>query len=522
MGRALADLMRVEISDDRMSASIVVEAGGTPEPLDAPYAESLLSNRDIPPTRERSAIIRHLLERYALSPNETHRVQIASGISPVEGANARLEIEPGLDLKNRDETAVIANADGEEQGRVDHHGRSRLRGVVVGQVIGRVHPSRPGTDGMDVFGHVVRAKTPRSLPIVVEESVAVAPDGTLTARVAGVVELNERRLRISDTLVVQSDVDFSVGNIEFPGHIVVHRGMRDEFVLRGGGDVRIADLVEAADVQAGRDVVLETGMSARGKGQLRAGRDLRAKYLADAKVVVARDIHVTKDISNCDLRIGRHLRGKACTVMRGEAWVGLTCEIAHLGTDAHVATTIVLGKFEVLEEAARQALKLAPDVLAQHERSANALSTLQRATGRLTARQAEELTELQFQCTRDEGTLRQLERGVRTIAYQMAKFAKAELVVHGIIYPGVRVFLGGYCVEFYQPLRGPLRVALDEHGGPFAVDMSIEERHPLAKFARVRADQRFLDIEYEARNLGLSLHGHHPREGPHSSRTKAA
>lgn len=503
MTRALAELMRVEIADDRMSAMLVIEAGGEPGPLDAPYADSLITSCDIPLTRERSALARQLLERYAAEPTRAHRLQIATGMEPVHGEGTRLELLPEFDPSHPTATPASTDAPGQ---RVDHHTRSTVHPVRAGDPIGRLHPPTPGTDGIDVFGRAVKAKAPKNPPISIEDSITIAPDGTLSANISGLLELRDRHLRISDTLAVHSAVDFSVGNIDFPGHVTVDGGVRDDFFLHAGGDVRIRDLVEAAEVHAGRDLLLEIGMSARGKGSLRVGRDLRAKYLADVKAVVVRDAHIQKDLSNCELRVGRDLRASACTLMRGELWVGRTGELAHAGTDAHVPTTIVLGKFEALEQAARQALQLAPDVLAQHERSRTALSTMQRATAKLTPRQAEEVTELQFQCSKDESTLRQLERGVRTIALQMSKFARADLIVNGIIYPGVRVWIGGYCVEFHEPIRGPVRIALDEHGGPLAIDTSINEKHNLAKFARVRADPRFLDLEYEARNLGLCIH----------------
>lgn len=506
MRRALADLMRVEIADDQMSAMLVLEPDGEPGPLDAPFAESLLTAREIPLTRERSALVRQLLERYAAQPDQPHRLQIASGMEPVHGTSSHLELASDCDHKlETSQTPRDAHPDS-SAARVDPHTRTRFHPVKAGQAVGKLHPPKPGTDGVDVFGRVVRAKSPKMPPITIEDSIAVANDGTLIAKLAGLVEFSNRRLKVSDTLTLHSAVDFSTGNIEFPGHVVVDRGVRDDFVLHAGGDLRIGDLVEAAEVHAGRDLQLEIGMSGRGKGTLRVGRDLRTKYLAEVKAVVVRDAHIQKDISNCELRVGRHLRASACTLMRGELWVGLTCQLAHAGTDAHVPTAIVLGKFESLELAARQALQLAPEVLSQHERSRNALSTLQRATGKLTPRQAEEVTELQFQCAKDETTLRQLERGIRTISQQMEKFAKAELVVNGIIYPGVRVWVGGYCIDFHEPIRGPIRIALDEHGGPFCVDISINEKHQLAKFARVRADPRFLDIEQEARNLGLGIH----------------
>lgn len=506
MTRALAELMRVEIADDRMSAMLVIEADGIPGPLDGPYADSLITSREIPLTRERSALARQLLERYAAEPNRAHRLQIASGMEPVHGLGTRLELLPEFDPDAPAHHEAVQPPTDAAPRRVDHHARSNLHAVRAGEVVGRLHPPKPGTDGVDVFGRVVKAKSPRNPPISIEDSISIGPDGTLTANISGLLESRDRRLRISDTLSIHGPVDFSVGNIEFPGHVALDGGVRDDFVVHAGGDARVRDLVEAAEVHAGRDLQLEIGMSARGKGSLRAGRDLHAKYLADVRAVVVRDAHIQKDISNCELRIGRDLRAAACTLMRGELWVGRTCELAHAGTEAHVHTTIVLGKFESLEQAARQALQLAPDVLAQHERSRTALSTMQRATAKLTPRQAEELTELQFQCSKDESTLRQLERGVRTIATQMSKFARAELVVNGVIHPGVRVWIGGYCVEFHQAIRGPIRVALDEHGGPLCVDTSINEKHHLASFARVRADPRFLDIEHEARNLGLCLH----------------
>jgi hypothetical protein len=505
MTRALTELMRIEVADDQMSAFLVLESGGQPGPLDAPFAESLLTSQEIPLTRERSAAIRRALEQYALNPGETHRVQIAFGVEPVHALGTRLELRT---RRGSEECRVVGANNSSASGDPDaeaESGTDEPLVVEVGDVIGHLHPSTPGADGMDVFGRVVKAWSARPSPITIDKSIEIDSDGTLSAKTPGLVEVMGRRLRISDTLRIDGSVDAARGDVDFPRHVIVSGGVHDGRVVRAGGMLQVGDLAQACDLQSGRDLILELGMSGRGQGVLRAGRDLRAKYLSDVKAVVVRDAHLVKDVSNCDLRVGRHVRGSSCTLMRGELWVGRSCELAHVGTDANVPTTIVLGKFEALEQAARQALQLAPEVLEQHERSREALSTLQRASGRLTPTQAEELTELQFECARDEGTLRQLERGMRTIADQMAKFSRAELLVHGVLHPGVRIWIGGYCVEFLIAVQGPIRIALDEHGGPYCLDTSINEKQPLSKIARVRADPRFVDLEYEARNLGLCL-----------------
>lgn len=484
-------LVRVSIDADRLAASVTIQPGLEPEFLAPELLNSLLDQHGVVRSQQRDAAVEALLAAAREQPGRPAEAVVVRGVEPVHGRAGRFEL------------AAPPPPPASDTGQTDHYQRSAFHIVHAGETVGTLFPPTEGVDGVDVTGKALHCRTALAASVRFDDTVTLEKDGTVRAAIPGIVCLKEGSLRILDTLKVDGYVDFSTGNIDFPGHVTVNRGVRDCFSVRTGRSLTVHELVEAAQIHAQEDATLERGMAAREKGSLRVGRDLHAKYLDNVDATIGRDAVIAKEVANCHLRVARHFAGPACSLVGGELFA-MSAELAQVGSRAGVATGIVLGRIAEHEDKAK---RLAAAIVPMQQRVAamrEKLDQLRRAAGRLSPAQAEELTELQFELSTQETRLARLVEALEAYLRVIAAQGKGSLTFHRVLCAGVRIWIGNWRAEFNTELMGPATITLDAGGHPVVQDQGSQAPVPLSKLARVIEDDRFIHVDEVRRACGLA------------------
>lgn len=480
--------IQVRIAADRMSATLTIEAGLSEHERSVAALEALLDERGVARSAERTAAVQHASHAAARGRVES---VIAAGRAPVHGRDAAFEPAPLLS-ERRHPAAETA-------GRVDHHELSTFTIVHAGDRLGRMTPARQGVDGVDVTGRALAAREGRTAKVLFDDSVTVGepdPHGVSEVRAAraGLVVRHGDLIRVCGRLDVPADVDFSVGNIDFPGDVRINGGVRDCFVVKAGGAVEVRGLVEAATLHAGRDVRLVQGMAGREKGSLTAGRDCEARYLEGLHVLIGRDAVIGKEITNSRVEIGRTLRAPTGAVIGGSLWAASDCEVAQLGSEAGVATEIILGKMPPFESVLRKGLRALPILEERLRVSRERLEQLKHASGRMTASQAEELTELEFGMSEAHGKVKALGEGLGHALASLRSHARARLVVNRVACPGVKIWMGRFLLQPRAEVRGPFELTLSAAGEPLFRQMPSGAAEPASAHFRTAPDPTYVDV----------------------------
>lgn len=492
---AFSKSVRVEIDSSSLSATLHVAPGLDPALLDELTLRAIVAERGIQTTPQLIAHLQAAITDYRADPTRELLRVIAEGFAPQHGTDGRLVFEPGMDPAEAD-AALLAAAEQAEHAdaakrrapdqATDHYARSVIKTVRPGDLIARLVPPSDATDGRDVIGRNLAAKPGKPFPLTTDDSVQIKPDGGIFALRPGRVEHKGHLLRISDRLIIPGPVDFSTGHVEFTGHLLVRRGVRDFFRLTVGRSLTVQGLVEGAIIEVKLDAVLEGGMAARGQGQLAAGRDAKARYLDSVKADIARDLAVENEIIASDLTIGRSFIGASCSITGGTLTAGNAIEVSTLGSEAGVPTTIYTGSIPTLQALLPRLDAIAPEVSSLLSRSEANLKQLQTPGARLSPRHAEELTELEFEVSRIRGLETQLSKRRGQVTDLITRFTDPVITIRRHVYPGTRIHLGHYEILFTHDAKGPVRLRLDPSGRPQLIDLLSNEPADLARFARVR------------------------------------
>lgn len=455
---ALDKACRVAISADGLRATLQIDPGFDPQAVTAESVEAILAARGFESPTLNAEAAAELSKQLADDTAATAEAVVAEGKASIEGVDGRFELNPEL-VPPEPEPLTEGG-----EPAFDHYRRSAFIIVEQGQVVGTLHQHTEAKDGMDVRGEVIKATPGKPCQLKFDDSVELNKDGTVTALRKGRVELSPTKLSIDPVLEIEESVDFSTGNVKFPGDVLIGKGVRDCFEVEVGGNLEIVELVEAADILAKGSVVLLRGMAGRGKGELSVGGDLEAKYLDGASVTVKYDLRVQREITNCITHVGRCVRSPSCTVVGGELWARFGGEIRTLGGEAEAETLVRIGVDAEMDNCARMLEDLLPQTVGRIERARQELSDIQQVSGKPTPSQAKEITRLEFEIVSEQSRFPAIHAAIERVLAAYEKLQSAKLAVEKAIMPGVTIAIGSQAATVREPIRGPVVVSRDAQG----------------------------------------------------------
>jgi uncharacterized protein (DUF342 family) len=271
------------------------------------------------------------------------RVLLAEGTAPVRGRDGYVEVLVDVSGERRYQEA--------EDGSLDFRETNLIKCVESGQEIARVHPPTAGAMGRSVRNEAIRPQPGRPAKFKLGPGVTLIEGGTkVVAAVAGQPRVNGSLLWIDQVLSVGGDVDYETGNIRFKGTVRVSGSVLDGFEVQAEKNIEISGTVGACSLKAGGDIVVNAGVTGRGKARLEAGGEIRARYFNEAEVRAAGDVEFASEVVGGLVLSKGRVSSERGAVMGGRCVALKGISVGVLGSDLGVPTEVVFGQdFEVLE-----------------------------------------------------------------------------------------------------------------------------------------------------------------------------
>ncbi len=232
-----------------------------------------------------------------------------------------------------------------EHGKVDYFNLNLVQNVEKGDVICQLVPPVEGISGRTVQGKEISCKAGKSAALPKGQNTEVSEDGTkLLAIKSGRVEFSGKGFQVKSVLEIDGNVDFSSGNINFVGDVHIHGDVSSGFTVRTVGDITIDGVVEAAEIEAGGDLIVAKGISGDSRAVIRAHHNIYAMYMENCSVHCRGNLQ-TDCIVNCDVYCDGEIqvRSGRGTIIGGRvrAARGITSKI--IGSKSESITAIYLG-----------------------------------------------------------------------------------------------------------------------------------------------------------------------------------
>jgi uncharacterized protein len=185
--------------------------------------------------------------------------------------------------------------------RIDYREISPFTIVKKGQVLATLKPRRPGKEGMTVRG------VPMPFGSITPEGVTGGTntriDGNnIVAAIHGqlIIE-NKTILNVQDTLVIKGAVDYSTGNIVFPGDVFINGPVSDGFKIFAGGSLTIKQTLDLTRVVTKGDILVSGGIVGKGAALIKSGGSIRTKFIEKCRVAARNSVLVDLEILHSDV-----------------------------------------------------------------------------------------------------------------------------------------------------------------------------------------------------------------------------
>ena len=244
----------LKIDDDKMAARLTLTPPFGGAPVTHFQIQLALQEKGVV-----SGIMKNEIEAAIKEGYAAERV-IAKGLQPVRGIDARFQ-------------SLIPQIR-ERKPQVDEHGIANFRDL--GQLI-VVRPGDPlmcrtppteGKKGRDITGQILLPQPGQDIPfasglqgVEFDLDAELDPDhnSLLLAAIAGQPKLVPNGVMVEPTIDLPR-VDISTGNMSFDGTINIKGDVKDGMKIHASGDVFVGGTVEAAEIEAGGNIVIKGGV----------------------------------------------------------------------------------------------------------------------------------------------------------------------------------------------------------------------------------------------------------------------
>lgn len=331
---ALDALPYVFISADKMEAWLLIfPPVGQGKEADKEMLEEALAGKGITFGIEEELIsgIIDASEKYF------HIFTAAKGKAAIQGKDGYI-----VDLYPR---VIERKFEVDEHDRVDYASLNLIQNADKGDVICEAVPPTMGVTGSTVLGQKLSAKDGKAVKLPKGRNTEISEDGTkLLALQAGHVEFNSGSFQVKTVMEIDSNVDYTTGNINFLGDVHIRGDVCSGFTVRAVGDITVDGVVESGNVEAGGDLIVVKGIVGDRSSVVKAHRDIYAKYLESSIVHAKGNLH-----TDCILHSDVYCDGeiKVCTgkgvVIGGKIRAARGIEAKIVGSKSGSPTAVKLG-----------------------------------------------------------------------------------------------------------------------------------------------------------------------------------
>lgn len=382
-------------------------------------------------------------------------VCVASGTQAIDGIDGYYEymFDSNLDGKPK----ILPD------GSVDYWSIHSIEEVVEGQVIAVYHPAIEGQDGITVKGKPLPAKRGREqMPIKGKGFERMEDNLTYKASMDGKIEMQNGRIVVLPIHEITGNADLAQGNIDFRGDVVVHGGVENGVSIKATGSITIDGVVESCVLEAGKDIILRSGMLGSNRAFVKSQGNITAKFIEFTTIECEGNIQADV-LMDCNVTCQGQIMmdGSHGKIIGGDVRAIRGIQVSTLGNDAEKRTCVYVGagievysRVHVLEKK----LETMRTNLEKMEAGLKQFEVLEQERGVSYTNDPRRMAILRVKI-KDAATLANDEAELKKLQLMTEYSRGACVAVSGEVYPGVVINIDemkftlkniGKSVEFYK------------------------------------------------------------------------
>lgn len=281
----------VFISQDKMRGQISFRAPSGGDKIKEVDVFKKIKEKKIKVPYNRQNIINMINDINSNRVEKIDRAVFAKAEKPIDGEDGKVLWVVNLETFYKPK--ILPN------GSVDYRGGGRFPFIRKDKIAGVWLLRTEGVkDGCNVLGETIPASPGKSIAINWNECFDFRETvynkkkaKYLISKRSGLLNLKNNHTTI-EPMVQLAAIDYSTGNIDFDGSIIVKESINDGFTVKCSRDLIIKGALGACNVDCGGDVFIQGGVNGRGQGIIRAKGNVAAKFAENAYIYSEKDIYI--------------------------------------------------------------------------------------------------------------------------------------------------------------------------------------------------------------------------------------
>ena len=409
----------LHISNDEMLATADFyppERGG--EYLASSQVENELKSNSISYGVKRDNIEKRI-EECAQTGKAVKEVLIAQGLKPENHVPTHFRIKTELLNKK-----FSLNS---KEHRVDYREWSPFYFVQKGDVLAYRVKESQGREGKTITAQTIPFRVEKVIELQTGENVVVEED-KFTAACDGRFISDGKAVAVHEVLDLKGNVDYSTGNIDFTGDVIIHGTVEDGFKVHSKGSLFCEETLNATEIIGDENLVTKNGIVGRGKGVVRIHGSIKTKFIENCYIEALGLVEVQRAIINsCVYSLDSITLDRSGKIIGGVIVAQKGVETDQLGNEMGIDTLVSCGiDFQVQRKLRETKEKL--------QEIAQFFSELENKSA----------TEAQLEKKRDKiDELKELKgkllQQAKELEAELCGYEQAQVLVKGAVYPGTHV-----------------------------------------------------------------------------------
>ncbi|MBN2051398.1 MAG: DUF342 domain-containing protein [Spirochaetales bacterium] len=348
-------------------------------------------------------------------------VTVARGKRPIKEVPAHYIIEEHLLETN-------SGISRENKERVDFRDISPFVLVHEGDILARLAPQQEGSFGTTILGKDIPYAVEKKREIEAGKNTKMT-NGIIIATCDGRFESRNNEFWINEVLNIEGDVDYSTGNVDFPGDVVLKGQIKDGFRIRAGGSIYASQTIDASEVVCDKNLIVKQGIIGRKKGSIKIEGMLKAKFIENCYIEAKKSIFLDAGIINSAVYTCDKIElGKKGVIVGGTIYAQNGVKATQIGTKMGPQTSIYCG----IDYTVANKLKWIQD------NNIKLASKLKQVNEELYKSKTEDPALVQLQ-DKIKGSIHKLNETAFGLLNKLDRNDNARVEVTGTVYPGVYI-----------------------------------------------------------------------------------
>ncbi len=361
--------------------------------------------------------------------------EVARGEAPIQGEDA--SVEYFFRTGKPDLTPQIL-----DDGKTDYFNLGVAENVPEGHVLARKKPAIQGQSGRAVSGEEVLPKTVKDIPLRAGKGAVMSEDNLeVVADVAGMPSIYRGVISVSQIFSVEGDVDFSVGNIDFEGHVEVAGTVRNNFRVKAKGNIIVQGTVEGGVLEAGGFIMVMGGV--RQNSQLSGDGDVQVSFMEHSRIRTPQNLFVKDDLLFSEVDVDGSVVVEG-SLIGGQCKADVSVKADTFGSKMGTPTHVVLAPREKWFAVLHQHEERMMDMKANLEKVEEGMRTLEGFRERYRGLHPDKEALYQRLSEVATGLKQEMVEVTKLIMQAKAKcdsLPEPKIMVRSVIHPGVHVRL---------------------------------------------------------------------------------